>query len=168
MGDLTVTTAELQSFIDGETQRDLDTQALGLSEIKIFHTDAEILEIDGSASTGQDVQLEHIYEAFKFTASKSTNIKSFGIYAKSTGAITNVAHSTQMWIYTDNAGEPGSQVGVIQESLRFGYIAPTTHAEYQTQTASVDLVDGTDYWIVIKAVNDLPSGGTIVYDTVAS
>lgn len=165
MGNLNKTTSQVQDILDGKSQLLLNTQDKNLSEISVTRTD--IIAVDASANTGNDLEFAHTYEAFKFTATETTNtIRSIAIYVKKSGTITNVTDVLSFWVYTDNAGVPGTKIGNIEEYIRYGSLTDS-YVEHPNQTGTVNIVSGNSYWIVIKRTA-APAGGSVYLDTAAS
>jgi len=117
---------------------------------------------DGSANTGTDESYDNTWEAIKFTASASSEVRSVGVRLKRTGTITNVTETITGYIYSDNAGSPNAALGSSNTSIRFGSLT-TSYVEHSFFVGSVSLVSGTDYWIIIKRSN-APVNGTIEID----
>lgn len=163
MGQLNKTTAQVQAILNGETQLNLNTQALAIPEINVTRSD--VFSLDLTANTGQDVELNQNYIAFKFTPETDIPVLSFGVYAKKTGTITNPADYINMWMYTDNAGVPGTKIGAIQEAGRFGYLEDA-YKIVKTQTTNTTLTAGTSYWLVIYR-SAAPNGGSVYLDSKA-
>ena len=127
---------------------------------------ADSVMCDSSSFTGADLSMTHTYEAFKFIADKNYALGDLGpiaIFLKKDGTITNVTGAIQKYIYTDNAGVPGTALTSITEPEMYGHIS-TSYAEYPTQNGSPELTAGTAYWIVCIRTG-APSGGNVYVKT---
>ena len=138
-----------------------DRQNYGYNNIYISVPDSIIL--NGSTNTGTDLEFTHTYEAYKFTPASTIDIQSFSIFMKKSGTLSNLIAYTQMYVYTDDAGEPGTQIGTISEKYRYGSLTDE-YQEIFTQTTPQELNSGTSYWLVVVR-SESPSGGTIYLDT---
>lgn len=119
---------------------------------------------DGSASTGTIEAYDNTWEAIKFTADGTHNIRSFGVRIKVSAPLTNAGQLLYGFLYSNVAGSPGTLISG-SSYIRYGSLT-TSFVEYQF-SVSTTLVSGTSYWLVLKQ-GAAPTGGTISIDTSAT
>lgn len=127
----------------------------------IYASQTAMTQQDESANTGTDETLGSLYEAIKFTASGTYEIRSFGVRIKRTGTITNTSDLINGYIYTDNAGKPGIVIGSISTYIRLGMLT-TSYVKY-TFRVNASVAYTTSYWAVLK-YSSAPAGGTVEID----
>jgi hypothetical protein len=87
------------------------------------------------------------YKASKFAASGTKTICALSLKVFKTG---NPTFDVNVYIYTDNAGEPGVLVGTGSVAVSAGSL-PTSADYYLWTGLSADLTDTVEYWIVAVA-----------------
>ena len=140
---------------------DIDADRGQYKGIKVTIADSIIQS--GAANSGTDLTIAHTYEAFKFTASGAYTSGAIGVYLKRDAGVSNLTQALTKFIYTDNAGVPGTQITGISEAEAYGNIG-TSYASSITQVGSAVLVSGTSYWIVIVRTA-AAAGGNVYLDT---
>jgi len=120
---------------------------------------------DGSAFTGVDTTVSTQYIAVKFTASEAHTMGDFTIRIKESADIINKTAYIRGYIYADDGGSPSKPTGsalATGSGIKFGAI----EGSYQILSVgtSYTMVEGTDYWLVLKW-SAVPAGGNIVLDS---
>lgn len=130
---------------------------------RIHGTQPLVVAVDGSTNTGTDETHDNTYEAIKFTATANVDIASLSVRLKASALLTNPTQEMWAYLYTDNAGVPGTALGGYL-ALKFGAIG-TTYSEFQFPILlQKKLMAGTSYWIVLKRTA-APTGGNIIFDS---
>jgi hypothetical protein len=117
---------------------------------------------DGSANTGSDYTVTTKYVATKFVASDAHTVGDFQVRIKESADITNTTATLTGYIYTDNAGQPGS-IFEYGNAVAFGTLT-STYQVLSFGTATNPLTSGSSYWLVLK-YSAAPVGGSIVLDS---
>ena len=159
---------ELYPFEDGpfmpqNTDDDFTLDVSGISgEDKTLTASTPVLLQDGSVSTGTNETLDNTWEAVKFTTSGAHKVRSFSIRIKVSASLTNPNAYISGFIYSDNAGVPGTLLGGTS-FVRYGRLS-TLYNEHKF-LINLDLTASTAYWLVFKR-SAAPTGGTIYLDSV--
>lgn len=111
---------------------------------------------------GADETLDNKYEAIKFTADGNHVVRSIAVSLKRTGVITNGGSYLTFFLYTDDAGEPGTKIGTKTNLTMFGSLTTSYLTYFSGISDGITLSSGTDYWIVLR-LNQTPAGGTIQF-----
>jgi hypothetical protein len=116
---------------------------------------------DGSAYVGTDLTMSTTYIAVKFTASGAHTMGDFTIRLKESANITNFTATLTGYIYSNNAGVPGTLLAT-GDGIRFGAITTS----YQTLSVGTvyTMTAATDYWLVLKK-SAATVGGDIILNS---
>lgn len=95
-------------------------------------------------------------QANKYTATESGPVMNMSVYL---AAVDSFCPAVQLGIYADNNGTPGALLGSSTKSNA------TTGWNTKSLTSTVDIVDGTPYWLALftdcdDTTKDIPGGGS--------
>jgi hypothetical protein len=104
--------------------------------------------VDGTGNTGTDKTLSHTYEAFTFNTGDNTDFGHLRIKPKRAAGNSYGNQSKLAYIYTDNAGVPGTLVATANNRVFLGAIG-TAYGTTAIFSFNATLTANTDYWVVV-------------------
>ena len=119
---------------------------------------------DSQTTHNTDEPFDQTWEAMKFIASDTYYIRSLTVAMKIDAIPSNPSDQMAIFLYTDNAGQPGTQLKAAVVNPRYGALYPALSARtIRIQLSSAQqLTSGTAYWIVVQKLA-APTGANVTF-----
>lgn len=136
----------IPKFLVGATPTFADSVMYESSDV--ITIDKEPTTLFVSNTTGTNYVYDHKYEAISFTPTSDGNVQSISIRVK--WASGNTGGFYGAYIYSDNAGQPGTNLYSISFDAYFERTSGlTSYTEVYFKCAGLSVTSGTKYWFVI-------------------
>ena len=146
-------------FTSALTSIDDTTTQFNLSQKALIHQE--------QSNTGTFFPLTTLYSAAKFTATGAYVINTLGAWLRASGTVSNPRVIVTAYIYSDSAGDPGTNIYTSQSFFIGGITTAAGGAKYQFGSLNVTTVAATDYWVVLR-FSGLPAGANIEWQGAAT
>ena len=125
--------------------------------------------ISGTSNTGTDKTLDERWSAIKFTVGGSdVSMDGIKLKLKRTNTITNPEGRIYGFLYSDNAGSPGTRMMAAADSIAYSELQSATYQTFDFNLkGATTLTASTAYWFVLWQTA-APGTGTVQIGCTAS